>query len=82
MVKNSDLIQMGALLVIGFIAYEKFAKAKVPFSAPSIPQTNTPGMPDFGVTNPNDSTWGDSGLTMMNPDSWVTGLTQLVGSSL
>lgn len=45
--KTEDLIQLGALAVIAYLAWQKFGKPKTQDSV------------DFGVANPNDSTWGD-----------------------
>lgn len=63
--KTSDLIQMSALVVVGYLAYQKWAQGKQPVSTVT-PGTqsskqiiNTPLDPDFGITNAG--TWDDSG---------------------
>lgn len=64
--KTSDLIQLGALALVGYLAYQKSAQAKQPVATvtpglqPSKQIINTPMDPNFGVKNPDDPTWGDS----------------------
>lgn len=70
--KTNDLIQLGALALVGWLAYEKFAKAK---QQPSRQAINTPLDPDFGITNPSDPTWGDAtGATPFNLWSYLEDL--------
>jgi uncharacterized membrane protein YebE (DUF533 family) len=69
--KTNDLIQLAALGLVAYLAYQKYAQAKTS-SVPSLPlqpSVQLPGAapvpgaaPDFGVTNPNDSSWGDASL--------------------
>ena len=66
MSKNSDLIQLGTLAIIGVLAYNKLAKAKSPVNTqtpgglqPSRQIVNTPLDPDFGITDPNAG-WDDA----------------------
>lgn len=71
--KTGDLIQIGALAVIGFLAYQKYAAARG--SSPI--STSTPGLqpsqqrivstpdPNFGVADPNAGWDDDSGMTLL-----------------
>lgn len=60
--KTEDLVQIGALAVVGYLAWQKFAKAspstQAGVSAPSKPVT-TPLLPDFGSSNAG-SGWDDA----------------------
>jgi hypothetical protein len=63
--KTADLIQMVALGVVGYLAWQKFGPAKgsappAPSSAPS--NSGTSILPDFGLSNPNAG-WGDDSTT-------------------
>lgn len=72
--KTNDIIQLGALAAIGFLAYQKFAKAapKGP-PAPSL-QPYIPTQ-DFGVNNPDDATWGETateaGMSLQKVIEWA-----------
>jgi hypothetical protein len=64
-VKTQDLIQLGALGLVAYLAYQKFAQAKPNTSVPNLPVQHLPvqpsvQIPDFGVTHPNDPGWGDN----------------------
>jgi hypothetical protein len=77
--KTDDLIQLGALGLIAYLAYQKFGQAKSPSTSiptvPVQPSVQIPS-PDFGVTNPSDTTWGDSSLPadfgLQNVIDWAT----------
>jgi uncharacterized membrane protein YebE (DUF533 family) len=73
-VKTDELIQLGALAAIGFLAYQKFKKPEVksppaPNLQPYIPPT------DFGLSEKNatDTTWGDavSPAYLLNMINWA-----------
>jgi len=75
--KTNDLIQLGALAAIGFLAYQKYGKGAAPGSAQvSKPPSIQPSLPsDFGVSNPNDATWGETvteaGMGLQNIIDWA-----------
>jgi hypothetical protein len=58
--KTSDTIQLVALGLAMYLAYEKFNSAKPPPPIPNLPVQPSTQLPDFGVSNPADSGWGDA----------------------
>lgn len=77
--KTDELIQLGALAAIGFLAYHKFAGAKQPVATvtpglqPSKQIINTPLDPNFGLANPDDTNWGEtlSPSVLQNIINWA-----------
>lgn len=59
--KTNDLISLGALGVLGYIAYQKWGKPQTPV--------------DFGLNNPNDSSWGDPQSAPPAAEKPSTGIT-------
>jgi hypothetical protein len=45
--KTEDMMQWALVALIAFLAYKKYGN------------TSNKLPPDFGLNNPNDSTWGD-----------------------
>lgn len=70
--KTNDLIQLGLLGLIGYLAYQKFAKpTPKPSGNPPIQPYQLPD--DMGTNNPNDASWGDatgSTAASMTTDLW------------
>lgn len=62
--KTDDLIQLGALAVVGYLAWQKFAKVS-PSTQAGVGTTSKPVstvlLPDFGEAP--DASWDDSGST-------------------
>jgi hypothetical protein len=67
--KTQDLIQLGALGLVAYLAYQKFAQAKPNTSTPKLPVQPSVQTPDFGINNPNDPGWSDNSGSNV-PSDW------------